>query len=270
MSLARLEEHRELWATKPVLTRVYGVWFDAILAQVDGTGTVVEVGAGPGFLAGYARDRRSAGRWLSCDVVATPWNDVVADGLALPFRSGSVAALVALDLLHHLARPRDFFREAARVLRPGDRVVAIEPWITPFSYPIYRWLHQEGCTLGLDPWDPFSIGGVQAQDAKDPFDGDAGVVHALARRVSPRDWHRLGFETPSIQPLNGFAYLLSLGFKRGCLLSPRAVPFMLGLDRVFQPLATLVGLRALLVWQRRAEQFEWPAVGPGGDGEPVA
>jgi SAM-dependent methyltransferase len=245
---ARLAEHRRIWETKPVLARVYAVWFDALLASLPSRPRVVEVGAGPGFLSGHARRRAPGMPWVATDVLETPWNDLVADGLRLPFRARAFDAVVGLDLVHHLARPAAFFAEAARVLRPGGRVAVIEPWVTPLSYPVYRWAHHEGCTLGIDPWSPF---GHEATEGKDPFQGDAAVLWRLVRVTPAARWRELGFEPPQVTRLNGFAYLLSLGFREGSLLPGTVVPALLKADRALAPLARFAGLRALAVWERR-------------------
>jgi hypothetical protein len=104
----------------------------------------------------------------------------------------------------------------------------VEPWVSAFSFPIYRFLHQEGATLGLDPKRPFQKG-----DSKEPFEGDAGVTRALASRVDAATWRALGFESRAVfAPINGFAYLLSLGFKHGSLLPEVIAGPMIALDRV--------------------------------------
>lgn len=248
MSRQVLDEHRRVWARKSVLAGIYGVWFDALLAALPASGRILELGAGPGFLAPHARRRDPRIRWLASDLIETPWNDLVADGLRLPVRTAALDAVAGLDLVHHLARPAAFFEEAARALRPGGRVVVVEPWVTPLSYPIYRWLHQEGCRLGLDPWDPFRTAPGKVKDA---FEGDAAVVFQLVRRTPKERWAALGFEPPRAQILNGFAYLLSLGFKDACLLPPALLPFFLGLDRRLGWAVRTLGLRALVVWDRR-------------------
>jgi SAM-dependent methyltransferase len=247
VSRARLDEHRRLWRDKPVLEGVYRVWFDTLLAAMPRAARVLEVGAGPGFLAAHARAERPDLRWIATDVIETPWNDLVADGLRLPLAAASVEAVVGLDLVHHLARPAAFFAEAARVLVPGGRVAVVEPWVTPFSYPIYRFLHQEGCTLSLDPWNPF---GLAEGDTKDAFDGDAAVAHRLLGRTPHARWAELGFLPPRCRRLNGFAYLLSLGFKPGSLLPRPVLPWLVAADRATQPLAGLLGMRAVVVWDR--------------------
>lgn len=247
MSRARLEEHREIWESKPVLAAVYSVWFDALLATVAPGARVLEVGAGPGFLAAHARARRPDLSWIASDVIFAPWNDLTADGLALPIRTAALDAILAVDLVHHLARPAAFFREVARVLRPGGHLAVVEPWLTPLSFPIYRWLHQEGCTPGLDPWRPFPEG---RGGAKDAFEGDAAVVWRLVRDTQEAHWRQLGLDPPRTVVLNGFAYLLTLGFRRASLLPrPLAAP-LVRVDGATRKLARWLGLRAQVTWSR--------------------
>jgi SAM-dependent methyltransferase len=246
VSRVQLEEHREIWKEKAVLSAVYAVWFDALLAPVARGARVLEVGAGPGFLSDHARLKRPDLRWVASDVTFVPWNGLVADGLALPVRTAAVDAVLAVDLVHHLARPAAFFREVARVVRPGGHLSVVEPWVTPLSFPIYRWLHQEGCTPGLDPWSPFGPG------AKDAFEGDAAVVWRLVRDTPAERWRELGLEPPGTVVLNGFPYVLSLGFRRGSLLPPSLVAPLLRLDRATRSLASWLGLRAHVTWRRPA------------------
>jgi SAM-dependent methyltransferase len=245
MSLARLQEHRRIWTAKPVLRDVYAVWFEALLAALGDARAVLEVGAGPGFLSPHAREHRPGVTWVSADLVDAPWNDVVADALALPFAPDSLDAIAGVDVLHHLAEPERFFREARRVLRPGGCLAFVEPWVTPFSFPVYRWLHQEGCRLSLDPWAPFPAAG----NGKDPFDGDAAVVWSLLRKTPAERWRQLGFAAPQATALNGFAYLPTLGFRPGSLLPATLAPALIALDRWTRPLARWTGMRVLVRWQ---------------------
>ena len=231
-----------------MLRDVYAVWFDTLLEALAPSSDVLEVGAGPGFLSAHARARARRGTWRAADLVPARWNDLAADATRLPFRAAAFDAIAAVDLVHHLARPAGFFEEARRVLRPGGRVAAIEPWVTPLSFPVYRWLHQEGCRPRLDPWQPF---GASTPGGKDPFEGDAAVVWSLVRKTAPEEWRRLGFEPPRITLLNGFAYLPTLGFRARSLLPRRFAPVLIGLDRWAAPLARWTGLRVLAVWERR-------------------
>ncbi len=57
---------------------------------------------------------------------------VLANGEALPIRSASVDAVLALDIFEHIQDDRAAFAEAFRVLRPGGVLV--------LSVPAFRWL----------------------------------------------------------------------------------------------------------------------------------
>lgn len=228
MSLDLLNEHRRVFEDKKVLAEVYGVWFNRLLDGLKNGARVMEAGAGPGLFAPHARAVRPDLRWFAFDLIQAAWNDVVADAQVLPFRDASFDAVVGVDFIHHLQAPLEFFREAARVLKPGGELRVVEPWVSPFSYPIYRLFHQEGATLGLDPARPFQKG-----DLKEPFEGDAGVTRSIASRVDEATWRRLGFAgRPELTPVNGFAYLMSLGFKSFSLLPGFLVAPVIALDRI--------------------------------------
>jgi SAM-dependent methyltransferase len=245
VSLERLREHRALWAAKPVLADVYDVWFREIASVASPGARVLEVGAGPGLLAEWARRHRPDLRWVAADLLPASWNDLGADASALPLRSGAMDLVAGIDVLHHLGRPRDFFTEAARVTGPGGRIALVEPWVTPLSYPIYRFAHEEGCTLRIDPWKPFPA------EAKDAFEGDGALSWRIVRTTPEHEWRRLGFHAPRVVTANGFAYLLTLGFRRASLLPRRWAGPMIRLDHALRGLSRWTGMRALVVWERR-------------------
>ena len=246
VSRERLEEHRRVWARKPVLADLYAVWFDALLERVPVGGSALEVGAGPGFLTAYAGRKRPDLRWVATDIVEAPWNALVADAQSLPFRDEAFDAVVGLDLIHHLARPLSFLEDACRVVKPGGRIAAVEPWVTVLSYPVYRWLHHEACTMGVDPSAPFGAGEKQA------FDGDSAVPREVVRSLPASEWERMGLSRPQVLPMNGFGYLLSLGFRPPSLLPRSLGGLLIRTDRARAPLAPWLGMRALLAWDRRA------------------
>jgi SAM-dependent methyltransferase len=243
LSLEKLREHRRIWITKPVLADVYAVWFRQLVARAATGQRVLEIGAGPGLLSEWARRERPDLRWTATDILEAPWNDLAADASALPLRPASVDVVAGLDVLHHLGRPRDFFTEAARVLRPGGRIALVEPWVTALSYPIYRFAHQEGCTLGIDPWQPFAAG-------KDAFDGDGALPWRIVRSTSALEWRGLGFAPPEVDTANGFAYVMTLGFREQSLLPRGLAGVLLRVDDALRAVSRWTGMRALLVWER--------------------
>jgi len=246
VSVERLLEHRRLWAAKPVLARVYEPWFDALLDAAPRGARVLEVGAGPGLLEPRARATRPDLRWVATDLHAVPWNTLAADAGRLPIRGATVDAVVGLDVLHHLGDPAAFFAEAARVLPAGGRLALVEPWITPFSWVIYRFLHQEDCRLSVDPWRPFP------GEGKDSFEGDAAVPWRLVRDTGEARWRELGLAPPRVRRVNALAYLATLGFRPRSLLPLGLAGTAAALDRAAGPLAPLLALRAELTWERLA------------------
>ena len=243
MSRARLEEHRRIWADKPVLARVYAPWFERLIAEAPRAGRVVEIGAGPGTLRVFARERRPDLTWLATDLEPLPWNHVAADAGRLPVKDGAARAVLGLDVLHHLSDPRAFLSEAARVLAPGGRLALVEPWISPLSWIVYRFFHEEDCRLDVDPWRPFPPG-------KASFDGNAALPWRIVRTAREADWQKLGLSPPRVVRLNAFAYLLTLGFRRASLLPLAAASTAKALDDWTRPLAPLTSLRAVVVWEK--------------------
>ena len=138
-----MHDYRDAWARKPVLRAVYDDFYDRIAAHCR-PGVTIEIGGGIGNLKQRLPDV------IATDIQAAPWLDCVADAQRLPFAAGSVANIVMVDVLHHLEFPAVFFREAARVLRPGGRVLMVEPAITWGSTLFYRLFHHEPVRTSAD------------------------------------------------------------------------------------------------------------------------
>ena len=231
-----IRQHRDIWALRPELRAVYHSFFDTLLEAAGGQRPVVELGAGPGFFREYFPES------ISTDVIFTPWVDVVCDGCRMPFREASAGAVVMLDVIHHLPKPLDFLAEVSRVLRPGGRLVAIEPWITPPSYILYRYLHHEDCVLSIDIAQPFRSAGKQA------FDGNAAIPYQLVRGL--RTHPAAGLKLVRCEPFLGLAYLATLGFKRHRSVPGSIIRTAQRCERIAGPLGRLASTRALLVLEK--------------------
>lgn len=237
-----IAQHRRIWAARPELRLVYHQFFAELLRAVQGRAPVVELGGGPGFFKEYYPGL------LSTDVVMTRSADVVCDACALPFATQSVGALVMLDVLHHLPRPLDFITEAARVLSPRGLLAMIEPWITPFSYLLYRYFHHEDCTLGIDLRRPFESTHKQA------FDGNATIPYKLVQSYAGDGGH----SSPDLRLVRrerflALPYLATFGFKRVRPLPPRLIAAAGLCEKLLGALGRWNATRALLVWEKRAE-----------------
>lgn len=132
---------RSIIKEKAFLHKLYTDGYTRILrcipAEKTVAGTVVELGSGGGFLKEILPEA------IASDVFWCPHLSLVFDARMMPFASGSVRALVLVDVLHHIPDAGLFLKEATRVLAPGGVVAMLEPWNTPFSRWIYQNLHPE-------------------------------------------------------------------------------------------------------------------------------
>jgi SAM-dependent methyltransferase len=245
-TLQRFARHREAWDQNPALRALYADWYGRIAAALPPPelGPRIELGSGPGFARGFI-----PGLELT-DVVVAPWHDrqLSADAIAAP--DGSVGALVLFDVLHHLPSPRRFFVEATRVLRPGGRIVLCEPLISPLSYPVYKFLHEEPVDLMVDPLAP---GAVAATHDRDPFDSNQAIPTLLfGRRRASFERAFPALQITAVERLAGPSYPASGGFSRRALLPMPIWRTLHWLEcRVPAALFRLVGFRLLVVIERK-------------------
>jgi SAM-dependent methyltransferase len=241
-TLARFEQHRRAWRQNEALRTLYARWYGRVRDALPSSalGPWIELGSGPGLAREFIPELELT------DVVRAPWHDRQVSAEALPFSAESVGALVLFDVLHHLTAPGRFWSAAERVLRPGGRVVLCEPYVSVLSYPVYRWLHEEGLDMTVDPLED------RAPAPKDPFDGNqAGPTLLFGRRR--HDLERLfpALRIVRLERLAGPSYPTSGGFGRRPVLPLRAWRLLLAVeDRLPEVAFRFIGFRLLAVVER--------------------
>jgi len=129
---------RDIIREKKFLNKLYMEWYGLLASAIpDGDGGVLELGSGGGFFKEFFPPA------VTSDVMAVKGNCLALDGRALPFKTGSLKAIVATNTLHHIPDIALFFEEAGRCLRPGGAIAVIEPWMSPWPEFVYRKLHHE-------------------------------------------------------------------------------------------------------------------------------
>ena len=238
----RLREHRDVWDRKPGLRAVYADYHQRLLGAVP-DGPVLEIGGGSGNF------RDMAPNAISVDLAASPWVDVCCDAHELPFADGSFAGIVMLDVLHHLARPAAFFKEAARALRPGGRLAMIEPGMTPLSRPFYTYLHHEPVDMSVDP-----LADQPPEVAADPFQSNQAIPSLLFDEGAHRARFERQFPELTIVARSKFSFLaypLSGGFKEWSLLPGALAPAILKFEECLGPIVgEALGFRIGVVLER--------------------
>ena len=241
---SRLVGDRAIWDRKPVLRAIYRHYYERMSACTV-PGRTLEIGGGSGNL------KESLPGVISTDILPSAWLDARADAQDLPFRDRAFDNIVFVDVLHHLEDPRRFFGEARRVLRDGGRIVMVEPAMTPVSYPIYRFVHEEPAVMSVDPLATPRRGA----ERKDPYDSNQAIpcllfgrYHAEFERQFPE------FTLVTKRHMSLLAYPLSGGFQRWCLVPSWAVSTLLRIeDRVERLLGPLLGFRLFVSLSYRSE-----------------
>jgi len=235
-----LSQLQEAWQSRPLLRRLYNDWFDQIASRLSPVeGPTIELGSGFGPL------RQRIPDLVTTDVEPTPWADVVVDAQSIPYPDASLANIVAVDVLHHLADPTRFLDEARRTLRPSGRVVAIEPYTSALWTIVYRSFHHE---LTQPEVDPFKLDPRLSARA---MEGNQALPTALFFRHA--DEFRERWPELRIVERRRFAFLLyplSGGFTRRQILPNALYRPLRALEAVLAPAAPLIASRCLIVLER--------------------
>jgi SAM-dependent methyltransferase len=241
MNEARGLEYRMTWEGKPVLREIYRDYYQRLMQRAV-PGRILEIGGGSGNLKSFAADV------VSTDIAHAPWLDGVADAQALPFGGGTFSNIVMVDVLHHIEWPARFFREAARVLIPGGRILMIEPGISPVSGVFYRRFHPEPVDMSVDP-----LADGERTAGRDPFESNQAIPTLIAGRHRDRFEQRFpDLRLVEVGWLSLFAYPLSGGFRQWSALPAVLARPLLRLEDLLAPLlGRMLGFRLLLVIERR-------------------
>lgn len=207
MSQAILNRHFEIWQRKPLLRAIYKGWYEELCRWLV-PGKTLEVGGGSGNF------KEAVPQVITTDLVHLPWLDAIVDAQHLPFKVATFDNILIFDVLHHMENPVLFFQEALRILKPGGRVIIMEPYVSWASYPVYRFLHPEPLDLSVDP---FQI--ISRQTVRAPFDANQGIPTLMLER----QWTRFRSFFPGFQKIyrkwTGFIlYPLSGGFDHPTLI----------------------------------------------------
>jgi SAM-dependent methyltransferase len=229
---------REIILSKPFLRAIYRDWYETIASQVPGgDGSVLEVGAGGGFLESVIPEL------ITSEVFHVAGIDLVADARDLPFPTGSLKAIVMTNVFHHIPDVARFLTEAERTLRPGGRVIMIEPWNTGWSRFVHERFHDEPMIPEATEWEFPTSGPLSGANA------------ALAWIVVERDVGRLESEwnvkVQRAEPVMPLRYMVSGGVSLRNLQPGWMYPFWRWVDK-FRPLSRRFSVFAFIVIERLA------------------
>jgi len=208
---------------KAFLRALYTEWYERICDALDKKNDILELGSGAGFLQQFLPGL------ITSEVFETPGVKLIANACNLPLQDQSLDAIVMTDVFHHIPDVGRFLGEAARCVRPGGKLVMIEPWRTAWSEWVYTHLHSEPFSPESG-WEIPNTGPLSGANRALPwivFQRDRELFEARFRQ-----WH-----IKNIEPMMAFSYLLSGGVSMrslmpGWMYRPvRAVERILGQER---------------------------------------
>jgi SAM-dependent methyltransferase len=215
ISTDTLHTRKKVWETKTLLRRVYGRWYYAIQKNLR-LGRTLELGGGSGHLREFLSEA------IITDVLPVPWLDAVADAQELPFGRETFDNIVLVDVLHHLPSAYCFFSEARRVLKPQGRILIIEPYVSFFSFFVYRFFHPESVDWHANLLPKHKINGKSRS-----LPGNLAFSNLLFGRF--RHMFEIQFSALRIlkeEKTDVLVYPLSGGFQEVCFLPPILFPIL--------------------------------------------
>ena len=236
-----VQRHRQQYFRRPALQAVYKHWASRIRRQLSkADGKSVELGCGCGALSQHLD-------LIKTDIYKHTWIDEVVDACDMPYKDGECSNLVAIDVLHHLPEPIQFFDEANRVLAKNGRLIMLEPYISYFSYFIYRFLHHEPLDMKASPFEPNTL--IDRASGEVCNEAIPTTLFIHSRKEFSTGWPQLNlilldFTDFLVYPMTG-------GFSHRTLLPARWVgPLIKAEDILLKKLGRLLGMRMLVVLQK--------------------
>ena len=230
---------KDIVRSKPFLRRIYLEWYAHLLSALPAVqGDVLEIGSGAGFFAEVCADV------ITSEVFLCPGVKSVVDARRLPFKDGSLRAIVMTDVLHHISQPEAFLREAQRTLCPGGRILMIEPWVSAWSRFVFTRLHSEPFRPDASQWSFPSSG---------PLSGANG---ALPWIVFSRDKDRFrtlfpGLGVTRVEPFMPLRYLLSGGVSMRSLMPGWSFGPWKAFERLLSPWMNHLAMFAFIQVERQ-------------------
>jgi SAM-dependent methyltransferase len=230
--------HRKILQKKVFLKKLYEDVYRQFINAVEQpeNKVLVELGSGGGFI------KEVMPNVITSEILNIPGVDKVFSAMDMPFKDGTVDAFFMFDVLHHIGQPRQFFKESLRCLKPGGRIVMIEPANTSWARFVYRNFHHETfdpkANWGLETTGPLSQG-----NGAMPW-----IIFCRDKKIFENEFPNLKIIT--IKNHTPFLYLISGGFTLRQLFPGFFYPAARALEYLLSPANNLIGMFMTVILEK--------------------
>lgn len=227
---------------KPALKLYFQKLYGNIQEEFDTKGKILEIGSGAGISKFFLPESDI----LRTDILPWEAGDVVGDidASSLPYPNARFDGLFGVDVLHHLPFPMEAIKEAARVVKPGKSIVFIEPYVSVWSFFIFKIFHEEKTSLFL------KFDSSREMVGTEPQDGDQRIAQSLFVSVSGRrEVLRVFRDRADIQIkfLHPFSFFLTGGLSKPLPTHPKILNVIMKLElKIPQKIVRLLSSRIMI------------------------
>lgn len=123
-----------------------------------------------------SKDFIDSKNFLTTDFNDSDWLDIKnVDALSTSFKNNSQDFIIASNMIHHLAKPKVFFVEVDRILKPGGLLLIQEVHTSFFMRFILRLMKHEAYDERIDVFD----NDIVCNDANDPWSANCSIPKLL-------------------------------------------------------------------------------------------
>ena len=233
-------------AKSPAIAEYLNWLYAQIASELSQEEKILEIGAGAGisklFLGNLDIHRT--------DLLSHDQNEVQPNVNAetLPFLDGEFQSAFAVDMIHHVPFPYKVVSELIRTTSPRGKIIFVEPYVSFFSYFIYKIFHREKTSIRLKFSPEVAVVGNMASD------GDQSVCQKIFFSKTGQEYlsRFLPEETvTSRQLISPFSFFLTGGVNNPFKISPKLIRLVLKLEkRIPQRLLKLIASRQSVVFSK--------------------
>lgn len=227
-TLDALLNDRKIIREKYILNQIYVDFYKEFMKTKYPKGPIVELGSGAGFI------KEVMPKAITSDVLPGPDIDKVFFAEKVPYKNSSVAGFLMIDVLHHIKNPEKAFKEMARCLKIGGKIVMIEPYNSPIAGLMYKYIHYEN----FNPQSGWKIKGKGRMS--DSNTALPWIIFVRDRKIFEQKFPTLKIN--KVTPHTPFKYILSGGLSKYQLIPNFLYPFAQFIENILSPLNPLLGM----------------------------